>query len=512
VALLNINQQTTCCGLVFNSSPVSQLTTDRSQPISGRVCGADDKANAASGTSEPNVDSFFVDLLAHQIGHQFNAGHTWSGSCYEAGYEASSAVEPGSGSTIMASTGACRELNVIQEDSDQYFALVSLEEIRRFSSHIFNDTLCGLAAPTTNTLKLAPGLGFPQGQCAVPSGTGFVLAPKVDNIVLSPGQAESLSYSWEQADLTAYGRTIESGAHEEGAIFRSQMPIDAPVRYFPGLPTIFAGASQIGEPQFTWPVRDFRFSLTVRDMWQFGPGLLDNQTDLDHGRGSFAAEQVAVSVKDVEPFTINAQTSADNMVVTVTWTQVAASVLPTNGNSSNARVSLSYDNGVTFTTPVNFGFTQGEAVVAVQVCAEDVSNHNDVVAMVEVESVPGCSFYAVDHLASVTCPPTSAPTTSPTYTPTVSPTYTPTYSPTFSPSQVPTYTPTASPTGPTSSPTTKTEGDGMMMTAIIAGSVGGLVVMGAAAAVLMKNKALKTERSDQVSSFASLPPKSEEML
>ena len=61
-------------------------------------------------------DYFDIDYVAHEIGHQFGAFHTFS---YEDEFEGFSS-EPGSGSTIMGYAGIVGQDN-IQLPSDEYF-------------------------------------------------------------------------------------------------------------------------------------------------------------------------------------------------------------------------------------------------------------------------------------------------------------------------------------------------------------------------------------------------------
>ena len=221
----------------------------------GGVCGAL-KASAASTRSSPVGDPFYINYVAHEIGHQLGAPHSFN-AC--TGRHEESAYEPGSGSTIMSYAGICAS-NDIQRNPDDYFHGGSIHII---ANHIENFRHnCYTRIETGNT---PPTVNIREGGFVIPINTPFVL--EADG---SDADGDVLTYCWEQYDL---GPLISLGsASETSPLFRSFPPTTSNKRYFPKLSNVVEGRNTRGEilPTYT---RDLNFMITVRDNNINGGGI-----------------------------------------------------------------------------------------------------------------------------------------------------------------------------------------------------------------------------------------------
>ncbi len=285
------------------------------------VCVTGYKAQGITGRSQPIEDGYAIDYVAHEIGHQFGATHTFNNSC-SGNRSPITAVEPGSGSTIMAYAGICSPN--IQGASDDYFHAVSIAQMWE---HIQGSGSC---ASTSNTGNTAPTATAGKS-VNIPRSTPFVLKGQATDV---DGTA-SLTYTWEQID-NEIATMSPLATNTGGPMFRSLSPSNSPDRYFPALSTVVNGSTST-----TWEVlpsvaRELDFAFTVRD---------------NHaGGGSTARDDIKITVVDTEPFTVTSPSSVvswgTGATQTITWNKGTSDQAPINCASVNIR--LSTDGGQTF--------------------------------------------------------------------------------------------------------------------------------------------------------------------
>lgn len=123
------------------------------------VVGAASKAQGCTGISPPTGDVFAVDYVAHEMGHQFNAPHTFNGttgSCSGGNRSAAASVEPGSGTTVMAYAGICGNDN-LQPNSDAVWSQRSFDDVTGYvataESNLSEVQQAGLTGFTVNGLQ-----------------------------------------------------------------------------------------------------------------------------------------------------------------------------------------------------------------------------------------------------------------------------------------------------------------------------------------------------------------------
>jgi hypothetical protein len=308
-------------------------------------CDISTKAQGVSGSSNPTGYSFDVELVAHEMGHQFGAQHTFNDNCNTTGSSprtGTSAYEPGSGSTIMSYAGNCVVPQNLQFFSNDYFHVDSLE---RMLAHINGAGNC--AAQTANGNK-APVVNA-GADYNIPKGTPFTLTATATD-----PNGDALTYAWEEYDLGPAAPPNDESDGQARPLFRSYEPMTSNARTFPRLDYILNNANVppatygcfsgtdlqciTGEilPAIT---RTMNFQVTVRD----------NRA----GGGGVHSDQMQVNVtSNSGPFVVTTPNTALSWTgyatQTVTWNVANTTAAPVN--ASRVSILLSTDGGTTFPT------------------------------------------------------------------------------------------------------------------------------------------------------------------
>lgn len=268
----------------------------------------------------PTGDNFDIDYVAHELGHQFGANHTFTHSNEGTGAQ----MEPGSGSTIMGYAGITGATTDVQPHSDAYFHAFSIQQVTNYvkTTTCQTTTVTGNAIPTANA-----GLDY-----TIPKGTPFLLTGAATD-----SDGDILTYDWEQMNTGTSTSTIPSATRTTGPAFRSINPSTNPSRYFPRISTVLTGATSWKWEIVPTVARTMNFRLTVRDNRAGGPA---NNSD----------DMVVTVNATAGPFTVSAPNTAVSYLggstQTVTW---AVAGTTANGvNTANVDILLSTDGGATY--------------------------------------------------------------------------------------------------------------------------------------------------------------------
>ncbi|QXA99988.1 reprolysin-like metallopeptidase [Aeromonas sp. FDAARGOS 1416] len=298
-----------------------------------------------TGNTIPESDSFFIDFVAHEIGHQFGANHTYNAGVRQRVEDM--AFEPGSGSTIMGYAGLIANQD-LQPNSEAYFHSKSIEQMlahiatreKEASDAVeeiannpslapyiapYMEPRCGMPIPRENGDNHAPEITDVPAGHVIPKGVAFSLSGKGNDI-----DGDTLTYTWEQVDLgdgTTSGDQLSSGRLATGPLYRYAAPTTSPVRHFPSLATQLKGEAEKGDVWVNVP-RTLNFRLVARD-----------------GKGGGAYGETSVEVVDTGSQTFKILPAPDQRILVGNPTTVNWQVAGTDRHPVNCqRVDISYSN------------------------------------------------------------------------------------------------------------------------------------------------------------------------
>lgn len=387
---LNVNQTNVDAIIGTANYDVAHLfeTVDSGIAGLGVVCAAGNKARGLSGQPTPLGEGFDVDYVAHEMGHQFNANHTFNSTANCNNSPAIARREPGSAVTIMGYAGICSSTSNVQRNSIDTFHVYNLTEIIPFITTGGGST-CGTLAGTNATPVIAALSNY-----TIPFNTPFSLTASATDADNDP-----ITYNWEQNDPSASASSYPNTVDDDDVSlvfrpgFRSYLPTIGATRTFPSLtyilnnaneaPVTFSGTSPVGSicaatcisgEDLPSAARTMNFTVTVRD-----------------GKGGISdATSVLTVVNTTNPFSVNEPTGIwrANGTATVTWNVSGTNTAPIN--AANVKISLSTDGGLTFPTVLSASTTNdGTETIT-------IPNVTSTTARIKVEAV-GNVFFDINN-------------------------------------------------------------------------------------------------------------------
>jgi hypothetical protein len=316
------------------------------------LCNNGKKGQGVSPLGTYTEARFASDMVAHEVGHQLDANHTFnalgSPGCGESQSSRDTAFEAGSGVTIMSYAGICTGTDPQDTDADAngFFHAYSLREIL---GAVAKQKAC--AQPITSAAtNNAPQLQAPA-TVTIPAQTPFALTVSANDP--DPQDQNNLTYSWEELDLgTASPPNDDEGTRP---LFRNYPPSSSPSRMFPSLKYILNNANlppttYLSADGSTVYLTGETLPSTSRTM-RFRAAVRDNRAADGTVGGVVAFTDVLVTVDPKSgPFQVTAPntsvTWAAGSTQTVTWNVANTDQGPVS--CASVDILFSTDGGQTF--------------------------------------------------------------------------------------------------------------------------------------------------------------------
>jgi hypothetical protein len=309
----------------------------------GCVCVASTKGSGITspGAGLPQGDSFDIDYVAHEMGHQLGGNHTFT----QASEGTIAQTEPGSGSTVMGYAGITNY--DVQAHSDPIFSYKSIYQIQTN----LNSKTCPVSTSLVGT-NATPTVNA-GADYTIPVGTAFMLT----GTATDANSSDVLTYLWEQNDVgtaaNASSQVLQSKT--AGPNFRTFKPSTNKFRYFPQMGKILSGtllvttASNSNWESVSSVARTLNFTFTARDNYA---GSGQTATDASIVTVNTTGGAFSVSSQNVTGISYPGLSSQ-----TVTWVPGSTASAPFNSPtvdillSTNVSTALETFNATTPTSP-----------------------------------------------------------------------------------------------------------------------------------------------------------------
>lgn len=288
----------------------------------------------------PQGDNFDIDYVAHEIGHQLGATHTFSFNLESAGVN----KEVGSGITIMGYAGITPQ--DVAAHSIDIFHEASIEQIQA--------NLATKSCPITTNISAtnATPVVAAVPNYTIPISTPFALTGSATDA----NAGDLLTYCWEQNDnsTTSGNASVASPTKLTGPNWLSFSPTVSPTRTFPRLASILSGSLTTGPlpggdavatiEALSSVSRTLNFRLTVRDNSPYS-----STAPLKVAQTAFR-DMVVTVTNTSGPFQVTSPNTnvsyEEGSIQTITWDVNKTSLPPVN--CANVKISYSTDGGLTF--------------------------------------------------------------------------------------------------------------------------------------------------------------------
>ncbi|WP_157998169.1 zinc-dependent metalloprotease [Aquimarina agarivorans] len=318
-----------------NSYDIAQtLGTFKGGTSSCSVAFSNRKANGITGHPIPEGKVFNIDYLAHEIAHQLGASHTQNSNCSR---NSESAVEPGSGHTIMSYAGICNlPKSNVSNTSKPYFHSKSIEQISTYLS-----SKIATLPQQKNILMSIPNY-------SIPLNTPFEIA-----LHTTIPSNKFLYFTCEQID-TEIGVFPPNKNAKVGPVFTSQFPKNDAVISFPKKELVINNNNASKQGVLAAVPRTYSFAASARS------------TDPENLGASIQKFEVAVT--ESPKFEVTSQNTKNlswqsTNLEKITWNVGHTKAYPIH--TKKVAILLSSDNGKTFQTLVKSTPNTGEATISV---------------------------------------------------------------------------------------------------------------------------------------------------